>query len=34
MLEASKPLLVDGFHAFEPTNGWRWTCGDALLPDW
>ena len=26
------PLLCDGFHSFEPDNGFRWTNGDALLP--
>jgi hypothetical protein len=24
--------LTDGFHAFEPDNGIRWTNGDAVLP--
>jgi hypothetical protein len=25
-------LLADGFHAFEPSNGLRWTDGNAALP--
>ena len=25
-------MLAGGFHAFEPTNGWRWTAGEAMLP--
>jgi hypothetical protein len=25
-------MLADGFRAFEPTNGWRWTAGEAMLP--
>ncbi len=24
--------LAEGFHAFEPDNGYRWTEGDAALP--
>ena len=23
---------MDGFHAFEPDNGLRWTDGDAVVP--
>jgi hypothetical protein len=26
-------LLVEGFHAFEPATGLRWTDGDARLPE-
>jgi len=26
------PALTEGFHAFEPDNGQRWTDGDAALP--
>ena len=26
------PALAEGFHAFEPDNGLRWTDGDAALP--
>ena len=32
MVEAEDPRLADGFHAFEPELGHRWTSGDALLP--
>ena len=32
-LEASDPSLVEGFHDFEPDNRFRWTNGDAVLPD-
>jgi hypothetical protein len=32
VLEASDPRLEQGFHAYEPENGWRWTDGDATLP--
>ncbi len=32
VLEASDASLDSGFHAFEPSNGWRWTSGDARLP--
>ena len=31
-MEAGDALLADGFHAFEPCNGLRWTDGDAALP--
>ena len=31
-LDAEDPMLAGGFHAFEPTNGWRWTAGEAMLP--
>ena len=30
--EAGDPLLRDGFHGYEPDNGFRWTNGDADLP--
>ena len=30
--DASNPLLSDGFHAFEPDLGLRWTDGAAKLP--
>ncbi len=29
---AEHPSLRDGFHAYEPDVGWRWTDGDAGLP--
>jgi hypothetical protein len=32
VIEAADPALVDGFHAYEPRNGLRWTDGDAALP--
>lgn len=32
LIEADDTLLADGFHAFEPDNGFRWTGGDAALP--
>lgn len=32
IIEPNDPTLVDGFHAFEPDNGLRWTDGDASLP--
>jgi hypothetical protein len=32
-LEADDDRLADGFHDFEPDNGWRWTDGDAAVPD-
>jgi len=32
VMEAGDALLADGFHAFEPSNGLRWTDGDAALP--
>ena len=31
-IEADSTLLADGFHAFEPGNGLRWTNGDAAVP--
>ena len=30
-LDASDESLVEGFHAFEPDNGFRWTDGDAAV---
>jgi hypothetical protein len=32
VIEADDGLLVEGFHAFEADNGFRWTDGDADLP--
>ena len=32
MIKASDARLAEGFHAFEATNGWRWTSGDAVVP--
>jgi len=32
VLEAADALLEEGFHAFEPDNGQRWTDGDAGVP--
>jgi len=32
VLEAADASLAEGFHAFEPDNGCRWTDGDAVLP--
>ncbi len=32
LIEASDPSLGEGFHQFEPSNGFRWTNGDACLP--
>jgi hypothetical protein len=32
LLEAADASLSDGFHLFEPDNGFRWTNGDARLP--
>ena len=31
-VEADAASLVDGYHAFEPDNGIRWTDGDAAVP--
>ena len=33
VLPASDASLRGGFHAFEPDNGFRWTDGEAVLPD-
>jgi len=32
VIEPADALLEDGFHAFEPDNGLRWTDGDAFVP--
>jgi T5SS/PEP-CTERM-associated repeat protein len=32
VVRAGDPLLAEGFHAFEPGTGLRWTDGDAMLP--
>jgi hypothetical protein len=32
VMEADDPSLCDGFYAFEPDNGFRWTWGDGRLP--
>ena len=32
MINAADARLAEGFHAFEATNGWRWTSGDAVAP--
>jgi hypothetical protein len=32
IVEAENALLSDGFHPYEPDNGFRWTNGDASLP--
>jgi hypothetical protein len=32
VIEADDASLTQGFHAFEADNGFRWTDGDALLP--
>jgi T5SS/PEP-CTERM-associated repeat protein len=31
-IEANEGSLIDGYHAFEPDNGIRWTDGDAAVP--
>ncbi len=33
IVEADDERLADGFHMFEPDNGWRWTDGNAALPE-
>ena len=33
VVEAADALLAEGFHAFEAENDFRWTDGDAALPD-
>jgi hypothetical protein len=30
--EAGDKRLIEGFHAFEAVEGYRWTDGDALVP--
>ena len=32
VVEAGSASLIDGYHAFEPDNGIRWTDGDAVVP--
>jgi hypothetical protein len=32
VVKAEDPRLTEGFHGFEPAEGWRWTDGDARLP--
>jgi hypothetical protein len=32
LLVASDESLAEGFHSFEPDNGYRWTDGNAVLP--
>jgi hypothetical protein len=32
IIEAQDEELVDGFHMFETSNGFRWSDGDALVP--
>jgi hypothetical protein len=31
-IKAADARLAEGFHAFEATNGWRWTSGNAVVP--
>jgi hypothetical protein len=31
-LQADDERLTDGFHPFEPHNGFRWTNGAATVP--
>jgi hypothetical protein len=31
-IESDDPMLRDGFHRFERSNGFRWTCGGVVLP--
>jgi autotransporter passenger strand-loop-strand repeat protein len=33
VIEADDARLTDGFHTYEPECGWRWTDGNALLPN-
>lgn len=33
VLDAADPAFAEGFHGFEPDNKWRWTDGNAGLPD-
>ncbi len=33
LMEADDPDLTVGFHEYEPDNGFRWTNGDARLPE-
>jgi hypothetical protein len=32
VLKAEDARLIEGFHGFEPAEGWRWTDGNAKLP--
>jgi hypothetical protein len=32
VIEAADDRLVERFHGYEPTDGLRWTDGDAVLP--
>jgi len=32
VIETDSPLLTNGFHDYEPDNGFRWTSGDAVVP--
>jgi hypothetical protein len=33
VIKAEDSRLIQGFHGFEPAEGWRWTDGDARLPE-
>ena len=33
LIEASQPMVAEGFHEFEEANGFRWTNGDAEIPE-
>ena len=33
VIEAEDPILADGFHQFEAGNGFRWTDGEATVPN-
>jgi hypothetical protein len=33
VVESSDPALSNGFHDFDPDNNFRWTNGNAALPD-
>ena len=33
VIKAEDSRLIQGFHGFEPGEGWRWTDGDARLPE-
>jgi len=32
-MDAADESLAEGFHAYEPANLFRWTDGDAALPE-
>jgi autotransporter passenger strand-loop-strand repeat protein len=34
VIDASDPLLTQGFYPFEAANGLRWTGGNAVVPAW